>query len=198
MSNTIQEHVTSTGNIRWAYTNAEYYWIIGGSAKTDEELQKLRRMVFRDLSKLEARCRRKNMTPVLLLTSTSVDAVVVNMLEKRPGFKTLVLGKDFIDVSDSNLVALSTADLMLCYGEPSESLDQLFDQYANRYDAEPLPTMLTRSFAAAKKESKRLVSETDPYGKFWSDVERLRRWKPNPNPGLPIREMLDLRPKYDI
>lgn len=198
MANKIQEHVDSTGHMRWAYPNAEYYWVIGGAAKTDEEVSRLRQLLFKDLSRLENRCRRNKLTPVVLLTSTSVDAIVVNMLEKRPGFKTLVLGTGFIEAAKPNSVCMATADLILCYGEATETLSKLFDDQALEEDSEPPPTMITRSFEPLPKESKRLVKESDPYGQFWSDVERLRRWKPNPNPGLPIRDMLDLRPKYDI
>jgi hypothetical protein len=38
----------------------------------------------------------------------------------------------------------------------------------------------------------------DPYSRFWTDVDRLRHWRPNPTQGLQIRDEVDMRPKFDV
>ena len=88
----------------------------------------------------------------------------------------------------------ATADVVLCYGTPSERLLELLEA------VEKGPELIRRKIGYADRLKMPVKTKpgADPYSRFWTDVDRLRHWRPNPTQGLQIRDEVDMRPKFDV
>jgi hypothetical protein len=152
----------------------------------------MRYRLTRDLQTLTSTCRRKQVQPVALLSETEVDAMLFKTVSAMPGWKTIVFGTRGFKLPDNNSVCAKTADLILCYGDPSETLTNLLDGMD-----EP-PDLMRRNMHNPDRQKQPLTRSANPYSRFWTDVERLRHWRPSLTKGLQIRDEIDMRPKYNV
>lgn len=192
MSNPTIDHITSTGHMRWAFKTAQYYWFVGGATDNEDLQGRMRYRIVRDVETLGARCRRLRQQPVALLTATQATPLIISMLKKFPGWRSLVLGERGLDVPNADKICINTADVILCYGEPSEYLLTLLDEQ------EKGPELVRRKVSNAGRVVQRVHKPVSPYSRYWADVDRLRKDRQNPNPGLNIRDEIDMRPKMDV
>lgn len=192
--NSVEQHIADTGNCRWAYKNAEYYWFVGGETDDPALLSQMRYRITRDMSTLGARCLRQRRQPVALITATQASPLILQMLAKYPGWKSVQFGVEGLAVTDPDSVAANTADVVLCYGTPSERLLEILEA------VEKGPELIRRKIGYADRLRMPVKTKGggDPYSRFWTDVDRLRHWRPNPMPGLNIRDEIDMRPKFDV
>lgn len=190
--NKTEQHIAEAGHCRWAFPNAYYYWFVGGSTSDAGIQDRMRYRLTRDISTLTSMCRRKSVQPVALISETEVDALLTKTLSAVPGWKTLIFGQNGFVLPDANKICCATADLVLCYGDPSDVLTSLMD------GMDDAPELMRRNMHNAKKQKQQLTTDQNPNGRFWNDVDRLRHWRPSPTRGLQIREQIDMRPKYDV
>ena len=71
--NSVEQHIADSGNCRWAYSYAEYYWFVGGETQDQALLSQMRYRITRDMSTLGARCLRQRRQPVALITATQAN-----------------------------------------------------------------------------------------------------------------------------
>lgn len=193
--NTAEQHIVDVGHARWAFPNAQFYWFVGGETDDPVLQSQMRYRIVRDMTILGARCQRLRRTPVVLLTNTQATPLMYKMLSKFPGWKVLLFGdsENALHVPDADLICCKTADVILCYGTPSEHLLTKLDEIDDG------PELVKRDIGYTDRAFQPVKTRpTDPYSRFWTDVDRLRHWRPNPSPGLNIRDEIDMRPQFRV
>jgi hypothetical protein len=190
--NHVEQHISDSGNVRWAFTSAHYFWFVGGATEDQQTQAKMKYRITRDVITLSSSTRRRRLVPVALITSTQASPLLLTALATVPGWRTLVFGGTGLNVDNPDLICANTADVILCYGNPSETLTTMLDSQ------EQPPELIRRNMYAAKTERQALHTKiTDPYERYWTDVDRLRKDRVNPEPGLIMRE-IDVRPQFSV
>lgn len=190
----VEQHIVDAGNVRWAYPNGYFYWFVGGATQDAGVQDRMRYRLTRDMTTIQASCRRKRVAPVALLSDTQIDSQFVRAIRAMPGWKTIVFGgaKGF-QLPNNDQICAATADLIVCYGDPSDALHEIVDQL------EKPPALIRRNMRNAEKVRMPVrTTKSNPNGRFWTDVDRLTHVRPNPLPGLRIRDEIDLRPQYHL
>lgn len=196
MTNSVVEHIANSGHVRWAFPNAQYYWFVGGECESEALQSQMRYRIMRDVETLGARSKRRMQTPVALLTATQASPLLIQMLRKFPGWKTIMFGEKGLLVSNADEVCCATADVILCYGEPSERLLEMIDEQEDERRAPP--ELVRRRIGHQERLRQPIKKEVAPYSRYWSDVDRLRHDRPNPTRGLQIRDEIDMRPQFRV
>lgn len=193
MTNSVVEHIANSGHVRWAFKNAQYYWFVGGATDNPELQSQMRYRIMRDVETLGARSKRRMQQPVALITATQASPLLLQMLRKFPGWRTIIFGESGLMVPNADEVCCATADVILCYGEPSEYLTTLLDGQEDRG-----PELVRRRIELPERLRQPIKKEAAPYSRYWSDVDRLRHSRPNPARGLQIRDQIDMRPQFNV
>ena len=185
------------GSIRWLYPDAKFYWFVSGVTNDPDKITELRYRIMRDMSTLGAACRKINVRPIALCTSTLAAPTIDLLLRSNQGWKSLLVGQGALAMpnEDANRVCLNSANVILCYGNPTASLNDALSGIE-----ENPPELVVRKLRTDDKEHKPLIKPDDdsPYSRFRTDVERLRHWRPSPTKGLQVRDQIDMRPQFKV
>jgi hypothetical protein len=190
--NAAEKHIADVGHCRWAFPRAHYYWFVGGTTTDPKVQSRMRYRLTRDMTTLLSSCRRKNIQPVALLSDTEVDVMLAKLIRAMPGWKTVVFGPQGFNLPNTTSICAETADLILCYGDPSEALTTILES------VEHPPELMRRNMMSPGRQRQPLTHSKNPNSQYWSDVDRLRHWRPSPTRGLQIREQIDMRPKFKV
>lgn len=191
--NKVEQHITDTGHMRWAYPKATYFWFVGGHSPDAVVTERIRYRLMRDVQSLTSAMRKRGLTAVALITATSAAAPLQRMLTKIPSWRTIVLGPKAINVADPDAVCAKTADFVMCYGTPSDELLTLLESM------ESPPEILRRNPETPGRERQIIrPRQTNPYSGYEADVTRLSRVRQSPTHGLQVRDEIDMRPKYTV
>lgn len=186
--NRIEQHIHDSGNARWAFKNATYVWFVGPPIEDERLRSKLRSLLTSDLVRITQQLRTRKSQPVALVCDQHVDRFLAQSLESLPYWRMLRFGKTYLEVENAESVCAKTADVVVCYGKPTERLEELVN------GTESL-RMIVRDFSERKTRLRVHRPEGNPYGGYVADATRLQRVRPNPTPGMQIR-ILDIRPKF--
>lgn len=190
--NHVEQHINTSGHMRWAFNRAHYFWFVGGQTDDPKTIDRMRYRLTRDVVTLTGSTRKRLLTPVALITPTQASAPLIQALSVVPGWQTVVFGAQGLNVVDADKICINTADVILCYGDPS-------DELSSRMEAlEHPPELIRRNMHPARTERQTVRPHiTEPYARYWNDVDRLRKWRPNPEPGLIMRQV-DVRPQFTV
>lgn len=195
--NVIEQKINDDQSCRFLYPTGAFVWFIGG-ATNDPILEGLMRYrILRDLEGAGKLARKQNQMPVALLTETMATPLVTRMLPRFYDWGSVRFGRGELEVENPDLVCALSADLVIVYGEETDRLQELLGERDEEKHG-PEPEIIVRDIKQPVRVKQTIHTEANPYGKFWGDVERLRNWSYLKTHGLQIREMIDMRPKFNL
>lgn len=196
--NKVRQAIEDTGHLRWLNPTGKFFWFIGGETDNPEVIARMKYRLVRDMHTLGSGCMRRKQLPVALISPTQIQPLAVQLLRSMQGWRKIVLGEGALNMDPGaiNRLCLNTADTILCYGPPSESLSVALDEMENG------PELVIRNMEGYGRERQSLLSpeglDGQPYSRFRADVTRLSRVRVSPTRGLQVRDEIDMRPKMDV
>lgn len=199
--NHVEEAIEKEMSVRHLYPGAYFVWFLAGATPTDM-VQKLRSKVLADMSRLGSLGMRNNTKIVAICTDNAAADVAAQYIPKLAQWLMVRLeGLDSPNVAAYHLnvpiqVAARSADMVLCYGNPTDALYEMLDEV----DPEDPPQLEVRTFedpAVHRQKVNIDPNSPDPYGVYWQRVNRLRRWYKAPwNGKPPLRALIRPYPVY--
>ena len=186
--NATEKHINDVGNLAWIYQNAVYY----GLYIWEPTATGLKQKVLNDLRTIGNTRQKEGKQPVLVMVDKPEVRQLVEAIRRLQNWKLIVLGAPGLLVEKPDTVIFNTCQYLLSYG----SIPDGFTGWL--YGKEDGPTLLKRVLHKPTKVRQRLVIDTNPYSEYWVDVNRLKHWYPNNTTGLPIRDQVDMRPKFSV
>jgi hypothetical protein len=199
--NRVEQEVEKQESLRFLFPDAYFVWFLAGQHQGDQQAR-VRSTVIHDMGRLANLAVRNRKRLVAICTDNIASDVAFEFCGKFQQWRALrvddtdsTLDRAF-KVAKWALVAAKSADMVICYGEPTDTLNDFLDEI----DPENPPQLEIRRFTPAREgPGPRVKVQDDPYGAYWQKVERLKRWRRAAWDGKPpLRDFIRPYPTYNI
>lgn len=201
--NHVEQEIDEQRSVRQLYPNAYFVWFLAGELPVEMH-DEIQTKVLRDMGRLGTLGTRNQTKLIALCTDNAAADIAQRFVGKLMQWEAVRLeaigspNSDAFRVDKPYQIAARSADMVLCYGTPTDELYDLLDEV----DPDDPPQLEIRELKLPHVQGPRVdvtPNKSSPYETYWQRVGRLRRWYKAPwNGKPPLRALIRPFPTYNI